>query len=82
MKNQTKSNNDLICSICGNIYPIKVNRQVTKIKGFKYAYCFNCQKVTRHQTVKDADIYKSELERKDPKDYTKKDKILKRALKI
>ena len=73
---------DLICSLCGYVYPIKTNRNVQKIKGFKYAYCFNCQKITRHQSVKDADIYKSELERKSPEEYSAKDKILKRALKL
>lgn len=73
MKKENKIN-DLICSTCGFLYPIKANREVMKIKGFKYAYCFNCRKVTRHQTVKDLDLYKSELIFKDPEEYSKKTK--------
>jgi len=80
MKKKTKET-DLICSNCGNVYPIKYNRQITKIKGFKYAYCFRCMKMTRHQEIISLDLYKKELESKNEEEYTKKDKILSKVIK-
>lgn len=80
MKKKEKEK-DLICSNCGSVYPIKYFRNITKIKGFKYAYCFKCMKMTRHQQIEALDLYKEALKRKDPEEFTKKDKILSRVIK-
>ncbi len=80
MNKKTKET-DLICSNCGYIYPIKYNRNITKICGFKYAYCFRCSQMTRHQQTEALDLYKKTLENKPLEEYTKKDKILSRVLK-
>ncbi len=73
---------DLICSICGYVYPIKTAKKITKIKGFKYCYCFRCKQITKHQTIDTYDLYLEELKNKTEEELTKKDKILKRALKL
>lgn len=80
MKKKQKEK-DLICSECGEKYPIKYNKNITKIKGFKYTYCFTCKKMTRHQQIDALDLYKAELKNKLPEEYTKKDKILRKVLK-
>ncbi len=81
MKKKEKER-DLVCSECGSIYPIKYYRNIVKIKGFKYAYCFKCQEMTRHQSITPVDLYKKELESKLPDEYSTKDKILSKVLKI
>lgn len=77
MKKKVKET-DLVCSNCGSVYPLKIRGEVVKIHGFKYAYCFNCQKYTIHQTIQRVDLYIKELEVKDEIDYTGKDKVLAR----
>lgn len=73
---------DLICSECGFVYPIKSNISYVKIKGFKYVYCFKCQKYTKHQTIDSVDLYIKELETKDFEEMSGKDKVCRRLLKI
>ncbi len=72
---------DIVCSECGSVYPLKSNDFI-KVHGFKYAYCFKCKMITRHQTTEPIDIYKALLESKDISEYTGKDKVLAKALKI
>lgn len=72
---------DLICSNCANVYPLKVVRgKIIKIHGFKYAFCFKCRMITRHQTIDSYDLYIKELESKDESEYTGKDKVLAKHL--
>lgn len=73
---------DLLCSECGYVYPFKQGVKYDKLKGFKYLYCFNCRKITRHQTIDAIDLYKAELESKNEDELTKKDRICARALKL
>lgn len=72
---------DLVCSKCGYVYPFKYYRNITKIKGFKYLYCFKCKQMTRHQQIEAIDLYKESLENKLPEEYSTKDKILRKVLK-
>lgn len=78
---QKQKEKDLICSNCGNVYPIKHYRNITKIKGFKYVFCFKCMQMTRHQQVESLDLYKEYLKNKNIEEYSKKDKILSKVLK-
>lgn len=80
-KNKHKEK-DLICSECGSIYPFKQFKKIDKIKGFKYAYCFKCGMMTRHQTIDPIDLYKCELCSKEEDELTTKDKIVIKALKL
>lgn len=77
-----KKEKDLICSECGSIYPFKQFKHIDKIKGFKYAYCFKCKMMTRHQTIDPIDLYVCELEEKDEEELSQKDKIVMKALKM
>ncbi len=81
MKHKTKQK-DLICSCCGYVYPLKVDIEVQKIKGFKYCYCFRCGQITKHQTIDKFDLYMADLKSKTEEELTQKDKILKKALRI
>lgn len=73
---------DLLCSECGFVYPIKINIDFVKIKGFKYVYCFECQKFTKHQTIDSVDLYKKELETKNYEEMSGKDKVCRRLLRM
>lgn len=79
MKHKEKEK-DYICNECGYVYPFKVYREYEKIHGFKYTFCFKCNKVTKHQTIDPIDLYKKELELKDYEDFSQKDKIVKRLI--
>ena len=54
---------DLICSECGNIFPImrKYNNQ-REIYHIKDLYCYKCNKKTKFIELKDAMKVKKELE--------------------
>lgn len=53
---------DLICSECGNITPIPRKKNFERNKyHIKDFYCHNCDKITKHIELKDADLVKSAL---------------------
>ncbi len=73
---------DLICSECGNIFPIsrKANKQKKELH-IKDLYCPSCKKQTKHFEMKNGDIYIKKISGKEESDRNEEEKMILRLIK-